>query len=67
MNLVDKKNQMVPMQGLLHSHIIGAQTLKTWFEPCVKELNIRVIPCSRMMEELRKMETEWAAEEQAAR
>ena len=54
-----------PVQGLLHSQSIGAPTLKTWLEPFVKELNIRAIPCSSMMDELRNMKTEWAADKQA--
>ncbi len=54
-----------PMQGLMHSssqlESISAQTLKTWFEPFVKELNIRAIPSSGMMEDLRKMKKELTA------
>jgi hypothetical protein len=50
-----------PIQGLMHSQSISAQTLKTWFEPFVKELNIRAIPSSGMIGESRKMRTELTA------
>jgi len=54
-----------PINGLVHSQSIGADTLKRWFEPFVTELNVRAIPCSRMLEELRKIKTELTAANQA--